>query len=117
MDARHLDLIERIKNAQFRTTRLSPGYDEEEVDNFLDRVVAILRESALPTRKSARRSVHDEAAPHGLCHAGRRRPPAGDRGGRRRALTGCGKTDTAVRSDCREACADRTGADGDPRRG
>ena len=48
MDARYLDLIERIKNAQFCTTRLSPGYDEEEVDNFLDRLVAILRESDLP---------------------------------------------------------------------
>lgn len=48
MDARYLDLIERIKNAQFRTTRLSPGYDEEEVDSFLDRLVAILRESDLP---------------------------------------------------------------------
>ena len=48
MDARYLDLIERIKNAQFRTTRLSPGYDEEEVDHFLDRLVAILRQSDLP---------------------------------------------------------------------
>ena len=48
MDARYLDLIERIKNAQFRTTRLSPGYDEKEVDNFLDRLVATLRESDLP---------------------------------------------------------------------
>lgn len=48
MDARYLDLIERIKNAQFRATRLSPGYDQEEVDNFLDRLVEILRESYLP---------------------------------------------------------------------
>jgi DivIVA domain-containing protein len=48
VDARYLDLIERIKNAQFRTTRFSPGYDEGEVDHFLDRLVAILRESDLP---------------------------------------------------------------------
>jgi DivIVA domain-containing protein len=45
MDARYLDLIERVKNAQFRTTRLSPGYDEEEVDNLLDRVVDRMRQN------------------------------------------------------------------------
>jgi DivIVA domain-containing protein len=54
VDARYLDLIERVKNAEFRTTRLSPGYDEEEVDNFLDRVVAILRESELPDPEELR---------------------------------------------------------------
>jgi DivIVA domain-containing protein len=54
MDARYLDLIERIKNAEFRTTRLSPGYDEKEVDNLLDRVVAILRESELPDPEELR---------------------------------------------------------------
>jgi DivIVA domain-containing protein len=48
MDAKHLDLIDRIQNAKFRTTRLSPGYDEEEVDAFLDRLVGILRGSDLP---------------------------------------------------------------------
>jgi DivIVA domain-containing protein len=48
MEARYLDLIERIQNAKFRTTRFSPGYDDEEVDNFLDRLVAILRGSDLP---------------------------------------------------------------------
>jgi DivIVA domain-containing protein len=48
MEARYLDLIERIQNAKFRTTRFSPGYDDEEVDNFLDRLVAILRASDLP---------------------------------------------------------------------
>ena len=48
MDARFQDLIERIQNAKFRTTRLSPGYDEREVDNLLDRLVATLRASALP---------------------------------------------------------------------
>jgi DivIVA domain-containing protein len=35
-------LIERIKNVKFHTVRLTPGYDEEEVDNFLDELVAIL---------------------------------------------------------------------------
>jgi DivIVA domain-containing protein len=48
MEARYLDLIERIQNAKFRTTRFSPGYDDEEVDNFLDRLVATLRRSDLP---------------------------------------------------------------------
>ena len=54
MDAGYADLIERVKNAQFRTTRLSPGYDEEEVDNLLDRVVAVLRESELPDPEELR---------------------------------------------------------------
>ncbi|HEX4093127.1 MAG TPA: DivIVA domain-containing protein [Trebonia sp.] len=52
MDARpapgYLDLIERVRNAKFRTTRLPPGYDDAEVDNFLDRIVGILSESGLP---------------------------------------------------------------------
>jgi DivIVA domain-containing protein len=48
MEARYLDLIERIRNAKFRTTRFSPGYDDQEVDNLLDRLVATLRESELP---------------------------------------------------------------------
>ena len=48
MEARYLDLVERIQNAKFRTTRLSPGYDEEEVDSFLGRLVATLRGSDLP---------------------------------------------------------------------
>jgi DivIVA domain-containing protein len=54
MDASYADLIERIKNAQFRTTRWSPGYDEEEVDNFLDRLVAILRDSGRPALEELR---------------------------------------------------------------
>jgi DivIVA domain-containing protein len=54
MDASHADLIERIKNAQFRTTRWLPGYDEEEVDNFLDRLVAILRDSGRPDLEELR---------------------------------------------------------------
>jgi DivIVA domain-containing protein len=35
-------LIHRISNAQFSTTRLRPGYDEEEVDKFLDKLIADL---------------------------------------------------------------------------
>jgi DivIVA domain-containing protein len=54
MDPRYLDLIERIQNAKFRTTRLAPGYDEEEVDDLLDRVVATLRESDLPDPQELR---------------------------------------------------------------
>jgi DivIVA domain-containing protein len=54
MDARYLDLIERIKNAEFRTTRFSPGYAEKEVDDFLDRLVATLRESGLPDPEELR---------------------------------------------------------------
>jgi DivIVA domain-containing protein len=38
-------LIRRISNARFRTTRLTPGYDEQEVDIFLDSLVAALGES------------------------------------------------------------------------
>jgi DivIVA domain-containing protein len=55
MDARYQDLIERIQNAKFRTTRFSPGYDEQEVDSLLDRLVAILRESALPDPEELRK--------------------------------------------------------------
>jgi DivIVA domain-containing protein len=48
MDAGYADLIERITDAKFSTTRLKPGYDDAEVDDLLDRIVAILRESDLP---------------------------------------------------------------------
>jgi DivIVA domain-containing protein len=44
LDARTLGLIERIKHVTFSTTRLSSGYDEEEVDIFLDKIVAVLSE-------------------------------------------------------------------------
>jgi DivIVA domain-containing protein len=44
LDASTLDLIEKITNAKFSTVRLSGGYDEEEVDRFLDKLVAVLRE-------------------------------------------------------------------------
>jgi DivIVA domain-containing protein len=52
-DAGFQDLIQRIQSARFRTTRLSPGYDEEEVD-LLDRIVAILRESGRPDPEELR---------------------------------------------------------------
>ena len=42
LDAGTAGLIERIKNVRFSTTRLAPGYDEEEVDTFLDKLVAAL---------------------------------------------------------------------------
>jgi DivIVA domain-containing protein len=35
-------LIERIRTVTFGTTRLQPGYDEEEVDKFLDKLIADL---------------------------------------------------------------------------
>jgi DivIVA domain-containing protein len=41
-DARTAGLIERIKHVRFSTTRLGRGYDEEEVDVFLDKLVAAL---------------------------------------------------------------------------
>jgi DivIVA domain-containing protein len=54
MDGRYQDLVGRIQNAKFRTTRFSPAYDEEEVDKFLDRLVAILRGSGLPDPEELR---------------------------------------------------------------
>jgi DivIVA domain-containing protein len=46
LDASTKKLIERIKNVKFSTTRLAPGYDEEEVDIFLDKLVATLSEGS-----------------------------------------------------------------------
>jgi DivIVA domain-containing protein len=43
-DASTAGLIKRIKNVKFSTTRLAPGYEEEEVDTFLDKLVAVLTE-------------------------------------------------------------------------
>jgi DivIVA domain-containing protein len=48
LDATTADLIERIKNATFATTRFSAGYDEEDVDAFLDKVVAVLGQAGRP---------------------------------------------------------------------
>jgi DivIVA domain-containing protein len=45
LDAGTSGLIERIKHVTFSTTRLSSGYDEEEVDIFLDKLVAVLSEN------------------------------------------------------------------------
>jgi DivIVA domain-containing protein len=44
LDASSMGLIEWIKNVRFSTTRIAPGYDEEEVDAFLDKLVAVLGE-------------------------------------------------------------------------
>jgi DivIVA domain-containing protein len=35
-------LIDRIKNVRFSTTRLASGYEEREVDDFLDQLVATI---------------------------------------------------------------------------
>lgn len=50
----HAVMIDRITNAKFHTTRLKPGYDEEEVDKFLDQVVAQLRAGGLPEVRGSR---------------------------------------------------------------
>jgi DivIVA domain-containing protein len=48
MDARRQQLIDRIRKAEFRTIRFSPGYDELEVDDLLDQIVQLLRDGHLP---------------------------------------------------------------------
>ena len=50
-------MIDRITSAKFSTVRLGPGYDEEEVDKFLDQVVAQLRSGVLPDVREARFSL------------------------------------------------------------
>jgi DivIVA domain-containing protein len=37
-------LIQRIKNTRFSTTRFSPGYDEREVNTFLNNLITVLGE-------------------------------------------------------------------------
>ena len=54
LDARTTGLIERIKTVTFSTTRLSPGYDEEEVDVFLDKLVAALSQEGQLDRSELR---------------------------------------------------------------
>jgi DivIVA domain-containing protein len=44
LDDETADLLDRIKAAQFSTIRLKPGYDEEAVDTFLDKLIAVLGE-------------------------------------------------------------------------
>jgi DivIVA domain-containing protein len=53
----HAAMIDRITNAKFNTTRLKPGYDEKEVDNFLDQVIAQLRAGGVPEVREARFSL------------------------------------------------------------
>jgi DivIVA domain-containing protein len=53
----HVAMIDIITNAKFSTIRFGPGYDEEEVDKFLDQVVAQLRSGILPEICEARFSV------------------------------------------------------------
>ncbi|WP_223411407.1 DivIVA domain-containing protein [Occultella gossypii] len=36
---------EQVLNSQFKPTRFSAGYEQDEVDDFLDRVVATLRQA------------------------------------------------------------------------
>jgi DivIVA domain-containing protein len=57
LDARTSGLIGRIEKARFSTTRLSTGYDEEEVDVFLDKVIAVLSEGGQPDQAKLR-SAH-----------------------------------------------------------
>jgi DivIVA domain-containing protein len=47
-------LNERIRTARFSTTRLQPGYDEQEVDKFLDKLVADLGKGARLDRAAVR---------------------------------------------------------------
>ena len=54
LDASTMGLIERIKNVRFSTTRLAPGYDEEEVDTFLDKLVAALNQDGQVDRSELR---------------------------------------------------------------
>jgi DivIVA domain-containing protein len=35
-------MINRIRNARFRTTRIRPGYDDREVDTYLDEAISLL---------------------------------------------------------------------------
>ena len=54
LDAKTTGLIERIKTVTFSTTRLSSGYDEEEVDVFLDKLVAALSQDGQLDRSELR---------------------------------------------------------------
>jgi DivIVA domain-containing protein len=54
LDASTMGLIERIKNVRFGTTRLAPGYDEEEVDTFLDKLVTALNQDGQVDRSELR---------------------------------------------------------------
>ena len=45
---------EDVRNKQFRTVRLREGYDEDEVDAFLDEVEARPPDCGLPSRSRIR---------------------------------------------------------------
>jgi DivIVA domain-containing protein len=47
-------MFDRIRNATFRTTRLRPGYDEDEVDAFLDYILETLRRGQRPYKLQVR---------------------------------------------------------------
>jgi DivIVA domain-containing protein len=51
-------LMERIRSAKFGVTRLAPGYDEEDVDTFLDKVVATLGRGEPLTPAEVRAQFH-----------------------------------------------------------
>ena len=63
-----------VLNTTFTQTQFRRGYDEREVDDFLDRAVVALRhhESGLPVAEAPMSSrdvegaVHPDAAPQGL---------------------------------------------------
>jgi DivIVA domain-containing protein len=44
LDVSTVNLLERIEGARFSTVRLCSGYDEEQVDAFLDKLLAVLRD-------------------------------------------------------------------------
>ncbi len=47
-------MMERIRTASFRATRLRQGYDEDEVDAFLDYILETLRRGQRPPRMQVR---------------------------------------------------------------
>lgn len=51
------ELARRVREVAFSITRLDPGYDEQSVDNFLDRAEAALRGQALPLTPEEIRAV------------------------------------------------------------
>ena len=59
---------EQVLNKQFQTTQFRKGYDERDVDDFLDEIVAELR-ALIAQRDDYKRQLDD-------CRAGRGMPPA-----------------------------------------
>jgi DivIVA domain-containing protein len=56
LDAPAGDLIRRIEEAKFATTRLRAGYDQQEVDVFLDGLIATLRSGSQLDEEELRNS-------------------------------------------------------------